>query len=326
LTFLKEITVRIQEFLQLQWKEYPQNPIIKTRFPSWFIADPTCLTPDATPDQKWHLFAHSTQGVHQFTSKDGIRWDRLDRLVAPRSLRPYIFQRGNQYYIFYERLTKLRYPVYASRIEARVSSDLAEWSEPWTILEPEFPWHRHDKAWAGNIGNPCLIADNSGYRLYYSAGFVYLKDCHFFEPRYIGVAQGTDLRAPFTPMQEPVLGPDTADSFANLGSGAIKVLRLEDGFIGLQNSIYWDTASNHSASAIRILRSEDGLKWEITGEPILKPGKGWKKSHVYALDLKLYNGQYWMYYNARSGWLFGLENIGLVWGSSTGATQYDGTS
>mgnify|MGYP003888329727 CR=1 FL=1 len=107
--------------------------------------------------------------------------------------------------------------------------------------------------------------------------------------------------------------PSYNDPYGNLGAGAIKVLAFEDGYAGFQNGIYWNTQTGHSGSAIRLLTSKNGLDWSIhSSEPIIKPGSGWKKSHVYALDIKAVNHQWVMYFNARDGWLFGKERIGRV--------------
>lgn len=40
------------------------------------------------------------------------------------------------------------------------------------------------------------------------------------------------------------------------------------------------------------------------------PDEGWRKAIVYQLDLVAWNGEWRMYYNARSGWKDGIEKIG----------------
>ncbi len=163
------------------------------------------------------------------------------------------------------------------------------------------------------VGNPCLVAHGDGYRLYYSAGLVRLADCGFDEPKHVGVADGPTPLGPFMPYAEPVLSPSAADRFANLGAGALKVWRAADGFLGLQNGIYRD-AAGASRSAVRLLTSRDGLRFAVRGQPFLRPGAGWMRSHVYAVDLCRVGDTLHLYFNARDGWHWtrGREAIGLV--------------
>ena len=62
----------LEELLALRWSLHPDNPLIRAPFPSPIIADPTFCAPDASPDGRWHLFAHSLLGIHHFTSADGV--------------------------------------------------------------------------------------------------------------------------------------------------------------------------------------------------------------------------------------------------------------
>ena len=54
------------------WRDYSGNPLIEPPTSEGIIADPTFLTPETTPDGKWHLFAHSLQGIFHFLSADGL--------------------------------------------------------------------------------------------------------------------------------------------------------------------------------------------------------------------------------------------------------------
>ena len=68
--------MHIADALNVKWEEFDKNPLIYPPFPSWFIADPTFLPPELTPDRQWHLFAHSILGINHFISSDGIAWKR----------------------------------------------------------------------------------------------------------------------------------------------------------------------------------------------------------------------------------------------------------
>ncbi len=300
----------VDEFLRLRWAEYSGNPIIEPRFPSPIIGDPTFLHPDQTPDGQWHLIAYSLMGIHAFVSRDGLSWERRE-LIDKRSIRPFILKHQDIFYLLSEKIIEV-FPTPRSYIEIRQSRDLHEWSAPVPLLKPSLPWH-FEGTRLGTVGNPCLTIDHEGnFLLYYSAGTVFLSDCWFWEPKYIGVAKSKDIMSGYVTQDAPVISPSYNDKYGSMGSGSIKVLALDDGFVGFQNGIYWDTEIGHSASAIRPITSYDGITWNITHAPILKPQAGWKKSHVYAFDFKPVKNTWIMYFNARDGWLFGKERIGRV--------------
>jgi predicted GH43/DUF377 family glycosyl hydrolase len=101
-----------------------------------------------------------------------------------------------------------------------------------------------------------------------------------------------------------------------MGAGSIKVLPMEDGLVALQNRIQAD-ASGRSRSALFILRSADGIRWaDALPGPLLAPSGGWRRSHVYACDVRLRpaDGRWYLYYNARDGWRAteGKERIGRL--------------
>lgn len=295
------------------WCLDARNPLVRPPFPSPILADPTFLPPAETPDGRWHLFAHSLFGIHHHVSSDGIAWRRRDR-VCGNALRAFLYREGDVYHLLYERC-RLMLPMLRSRwysqIEMRSSTDLERWSVPTVLLRPSLAWHREPGGGAA-VGNPCLLRTARGYRLYYSAGLVRLDDCGFDEPRHIGVAHADAMTGPFTPEPDPLLSPEPDDPFANLGAGAMKVLASDDGFVAFQNGIYWDPVARHTGSAVRLLGSADGLGFEPLGPPFLRPGAGWMRSHVYAVDVRCVDGEVHLYFNARSAWhwLAGREAIG----------------
>jgi hypothetical protein len=306
----------LEDLLALDWREHAANPLIRAPFPSPIIADPAVVPPAESPDGRWHLFAHSLLGIHHFTSDDGIRWSRRRGVVVRSALRASLFRDRGRYSLLYER-TRLFLPMvpWSSWIEVRTSEDLERWSAPRVLLRPSLPWHARGRSRA--VGNPCLVAHGGGYRLYYSAGLVRLVDCGFDEPRHVGVADGPTPLGPFTPHAEPPLSPHADDPFANLGAGALKVFRAADGFLGLQNGIYRDVGGA-SRSAVRLLGSSDGVCFTVLGEPFVRPTTGWRRSHVYAVDLCRVGDVLHLYFNARDDWHWtrGREAIGLVTASA----------
>lgn len=296
-----------EKIYQFKWKEHKRNPLINPPLLSPVIADPTFLPPSDTPNKKWHLFAHSIFGIHHFISKDGIKWKRQKGLIVKGAIRPFLFKENGLFYLFYEKVTSF-FPFH-SRIEVMISEDLYRWGNSTIVLSPSLPWHGR------TCGNPCIVKDDKKYMLYYSAGLVYLNDCKFSEPKYIGIAISKNILGPYNLFKEPIILPDKNDLYGNYGAGAIKVIKSKNGFVGFQNGIYIGE-DKHTHSAIRIILSKDGYSWySFDKEPILKPDKGWKKAFVYALDVRKVNNKLWLYFNARDGWLIGRERIGLCVGT-----------
>ncbi|MCC6763651.1 MAG: glycosyl hydrolase family 43 [Deltaproteobacteria bacterium] len=312
----------VDEFTRLVWRGVDDAPPVLTPpLGSPLIADPTFLLPHETPDGRWHLFAHSIFGVHGFTSDDGVRWSR-PRLAVRHAMRPYLLRAEGLYHLFYERYPVFRLPLAAipgmrwrSWIEHRSSADLRHWSRPAVALAPSLGWHRAQGRGA-SVGNPTVVRGERGWRLHYSAGLVRVPDCGFDEPLHLGIAHGETIAGPYLSEPRPVLSPSRADPRANLGAGAMRVLRLADGFVGLQNGIAWDASARRSSSAISVRRSADGRRWEYAHpEPIVAPTTGWRARFVYACDARrAANGRWHLYFNGRdrAPLLAGREAIGFV--------------
>ncbi len=316
--------MKMSTYTKLTWRLHEGNPLIKPLFPSPVIADPAVLAPDESPDRKWHLFAHSIRGIYHYRSEDGLAWGVPCRLFHS-AMRPFILRDGNSYHLFYERTRPHALwlgwvPMkWRSHIECVSSHDCVSWSAPRTVLLPLRTWHTH-MIYGSSVSNPCLVKHGGSWRLYYSASLVRLEDCGFNEPRYIGYAESSSPTGPFVSGPEPILSPDPSDPWCNLGAGAIKVYRADDGLVGFQNSIYIDRVTGHTGSAIRLMVSKNGIDWNASGSgPIIRPGNGWMRSHVYALDVKRdpVTGVLRLYFNARNDWHWtrGREAIGLCTGS-----------
>ena len=297
----------VSEAYLKEWVDHPANPLVEPPWPEFLLGDPTVVLPEEAPDSAWHMFANTLLGIHHFTSPDGLHWGRHGKACS--GMRPYVFKEGSTFYLFYERFT---IPQFRSHIEVRESADLWEWSGPSAVLKPTLPW---EGTWSRNCGNPCLVKVEGRYRLYFSAGVVFLPDLGFCEPLHIGVAHADDFKGPYRKEPEPILSPSPTEPYRNLGAGAIKVLRDEGRglYYGFNNGIYRD-GRGRTRSAILLLSSRDGLRWEKAyDEPVMAPGgQGWKKALVYQLDARRVGDRMYMYYNARSGWRFGKERIGLA--------------
>jgi hypothetical protein len=340
--------VTVDEFTRLAWRVVDE-PVLRPPPGSPIVADPTFLLPHDTPDGRWHLFAHSTWGVHHFTSADGLAWSK-PRLAVRHAMRAYVLRDGTVYHLFYERYPAFRLPLtlvpglrWRSWIEHRTSFDLATWSAPRVALRPTLGWHRTQGLGAA-VGNPTVLPGaTSGWTLYYSAALVRVPDCGFNEPVHVGIAHADAVEGPYRPEPSPVLSPRHADPRANLGAGALRVLRLDDGFVGLQNGIAWDAATGRSSSALSVRTSQDGQTWTYAhDEPIIRPSAetrvrpsantltrpneareaerlaertAWRARFVYACDARRdLRGRWYLYFNGRdrAPLLKGREAIGLA--------------
>lgn len=338
------------DFLSLSWSKPGAALIQPPRF-SPVVADPSFLFPEESPSGAWELFAHSAWGIHRYSSADGAAW--VDRgLVLWHAMRPFIRRMDGRFILYYEKYQPFALPLtvlprtmrWRSTVSFSESDDLERWSAPRTLVEPTLDW-MSDPALGDAVSNPCVVESGAGgdqgstpeWRLYFSASLSWIDDCGFNEPRYIALARGPSPVGPYTPDAAPLITPEethTANgkpsngkpsdgkATKNLGAGSIKVIRMDDGWIGLQNRIYRD-AGGHSRSAIFVLRSEDGLSWHSAREtPLIAPEAGWTESHVYACDCRFRkaDGLWYLYFNARDGWTIaeGKERIGRIVGRAQG--------
>lgn len=318
----------VDDFLHLEWSA-PGTPLIDPPRFSPVIADPTFLFPEETPEGRWNLVAHSAWGLHRYVSEDGERWRDLG-LIVRHAMRPFIRRSGDEYLLFYESYAPFALPLtalplkrpWSSVLRLVCSRDLVAWSRPETVLLPALGWMR-DAALGESVSNPCLVESDGETRLYFSASLAWIPDCGFCEPRFVGVARGRTPAGPFALHPQPVLDPAADSTPGVLGAGSMKVLRFDDGWIGLQNKIFQDSGGS-SRSALFVLRSADGFAWtDAAPQPLLSPAPGWTASHVYACDARFRpaDGRWYLYFNARDGWRIseGRERIGRIVGRPAGS-------
>ncbi len=296
---------------------YKENPVLKYSLPSLVVADPSILTPDKAPDNKWHLFAHTFFGVYHYISDDGIAFTKVKR-IARRAMRPHINVIDGEYYLYFERT---RAPIlnalnsvgvkWKSEIYMCRSSDLKSWTEPKSVIKHTRDYEKCDTGIA--ISNPFLIKKDGKYRLYYSCGLTFIKDCGFAEPTHISFAESDFPDRGFVSREKPIISPDKNSKYLNLCSGCIKVYKLKDCYIGLQNGLFEEQGRSHSA--IMLLKSDDGENFEFV-KPLIVPQEKhkWMAQFVYACCMIYYNGKLRIYFNARNAAdvIRGRESIGFI--------------
>lgn len=311
------------EFKQLynaKFELYEKNPIVKHFGLSTIVADPSVLPPDCGGNKKWQMFCHTLLGISRLESTDGINFVNKGR-VAGRAMRPDINYIDGEYYLYYERVQPLLKKAaslaggkWFSEIYLIRSKDLQHWTKPVKVIGADKPYESGERGTA--LSNPFLLRENGVNRLYFSAGLTFIDDCGFCEPTYISYAESSSLTEGFTSAETPIISPDENSGFINLCSGCIKVYRLKDCYIGLQNGIFKDK-DGFSRSSIMLLRSEDGLNFRFEKmllQPQMCGGSDWMNQYVYACCLVKYENWLYFYFNARdvSDMLRGRESIGLM--------------
>ena len=293
-------------------------PVLRPFGGSFVVADPSILLPKESPDGKWRLFFHTTFGVREAVSDDGVAFTKGKKLLS-RAMRPNINFIDGRYVLYFERTRPLVFNAlnlvgaakWKSEIYAIESRDLERWSEPIPVL-------RHTKqfeesARGVSLSNPFLLRVGSVCRLYHSCGLTYIRDCGFCEPTWVNYAESVEPLSGFRASPAPILSPDRDDPFLNLCSGCLKVYRIGDCFIGIQNGIF--EKDGKSASAILLLSSDDGLRFRFE-KTLVEPrfDGSWMSQFVYASHLVRFGDVLRLYFNARNtaNPLLGRECIGFA--------------
>lgn len=311
--------ISIKDIVDAEFEVSAESPVIKP-FDSIVVADPSVLTPDESLDEKWHMFLHTNIGVYQFISDDGVHFEKM-QMVVGRAMRPNINRIGDTYYLFYERtrsllanaLNVINLVKWKSEIYVTESKDLVNWSAPRLVLGETRDYEVSERGSA--LSNPFLVQEEGFNRLYYSCGMTYIEDCKFCEPTHISYADSANVTDGYISASSPLISPDKSKPYLNLCSGCLKVYKLSDGYIGIQNGIYEKDGKSHSA--IFLLTSPDGLDFtfeKMLIEPAVVHGKDWMKQFVYASHLVKHGNTLRLYFNARNttNLLKGRECIGFA--------------
>lgn len=263
---------------------------------------------------------HTTFGVYHAESDDGLDFAKPVK-ITNRAMRPNINLIDGRYYLFFERtrplimnaLNVVNIAKWNSEIAVVESTDLKSWTSPRPVIRNTREYERSDRG--TSISNPYLLQENGVNRLYYSCGLTYIKDCGFCEPTYISYAESKRITDGYLSAEKPIISPDKNDPYLNLCSGCLKVYRMSDGYIGIQNGLYEKDGKSHSA--IILLTSADGLNFQFAKlliEPQIVDGSDWMKQFVYASHLVRYGDILRIYFNARdvANPILGRECIGYA--------------
>jgi len=312
--------LKINDLINLDF-ELNKTPILKPFDGSFVVADPSLLTPDKSHDKKWHMFFHTHLGIYHFISDDGISFTKVSKIVKD-AMRPNINYIDGTYYLFFEKtrpvllnlLNFIGLAKWESKINVIKSKDLINWYDEHTVIDQTKDYQLLKKGYS--ISNPFLIKVDNKYRLYYSSSLTYIEDCKFCEPTYISYAESSDIESNYVSIDKPIIKPDKNNPYLNLCSGCLKVYKLQDGYIGIQNGIYEKDGKSHSA--IIMFSSLDGISFKFE-KVLLEPSDNngqtvWMKQFVYASHMVKSQNTIRLYFNARdiSNPIKGRECIGYI--------------
>ena len=310
----------VQQLLDAEFRISDESPVLRPFDGTFVTADPSLLTPDNCHDKKWHMFFHTTIGVYHAESDDGISFGKPIKILK-RAMRPNINYIDGTYYLFYERtrslfmnaLNVVNLVRWYSEIFVTESKDLKNWTTPKKVIAHTKDYEKSPRG--TSLSNPFFIKEENANRIYYSCGLTYIDDCKFCEPTHISYAESKNITSGYTSADKPLISPDKNNPYLNLCSGCLKVYRLKDGYIGLQNGIYEKDGKSHSA--IFLMTSPDGLNFtfgKMLVEPMVIDGKEWMKQFVYASHLVKHENSLRLYFNARniSDPIRGRECIGFA--------------
>ena len=314
---MKDLT--IQQLINMVF-QVNKEPILAPFGFSFVVADPSLLTPSEAIDGRFHMFFHCTTGVYHFASDDGIHFEKVQKVVS-NAMRPNINKIGDKYILYFEKtrnllangLNLINLTKWRSEIYACTSEDLVHWDKPQPVIVDACGYENSERG--KSISNPFMLRMGDKYRLYYSCGLTFIKDCGFCEPTYVSYAESNSPIEGFTPVEKPIISPDVNNEYLNLCSGCLKVYALKDGYIGIQNGIFEKDGNSHSA--ILMLSSPDGIHFDfekVLVEPDSNDSKSWMHQYVYASHLIRYGDVLRLYFNARdtSNMIQGRECIGYA--------------
>lgn len=289
----------------LSFRYYGGNPVLRPFGVNFVVADPSLLLPEEAPDGKFHMFFHTHFGVYDYVSGDGINFAKSLKIVS-QALRPNINRTENGYVLYYERTAPVLKTLFTafgigkwdSEIRMKTSKDLINWSESKPAVTEAGGLELYESG--RSISNPFYLSDGDTERLYFSCGLTLIKDCGFCEPTYISYAERKAGETEFISSGRPIISPDRDSKYLNLCSGCLKVYKVKDGYIGIQNGLYEENGK--SRSAILLLESDNGIDFTFV-KPLIEPSfsddRKWMKQFVYASHLVEHNGKFRIYFNAR---------------------------
>lgn len=297
----------ISTLIDSSWYIYSDEPVISGSFYKQRLSDPEVLTPEESPDGRWHMFAHSWVGVEHFVSNSGFDWKPM-KLVVVRGQSPFIYKQDQSYYLFYETHDRdyqgrKRRKNRASRISVMKSNDLAMWTTPEVVLESKDVPCASDFS-QPRVSRPQVIFNEGKYFLYFGSSEVKMYDSKQKAAAYFCLATSDNLMGPYKVEAKPIISIEPDGRFNNLAVGSVKVLPCLDALAAIQSTFIFDEKQGKSRSVLILLSSKDGRSFKFERVLMESPEKGWASGYISCAEvIRIENEQSWYCYfsaNVRS--------------------------
>ncbi|MCY1152217.1 MAG: hypothetical protein PQJ49_05270 [Sphaerochaetaceae bacterium] len=328
----------IQTFNSLSWYPFTEEPILDATLFTPRLCDPTFIMPEDSPDNTWHLFAHNWIGIQHYTSNNGLDWTSA-KMIELRGHSPFIFFNKGLWYLIYEKhdstpdslewqeITGKNRRLSRSRIEICHTEDMVNFSKPQVLLDSEDVPFAKDRLQRARLSRPQLFYDEKyGYRLFFGASHILMKDTKQKASLYFAMASSKSLLGPYEVANDnkPLISPDADDKYRNLATGSIRILPTKNnGYIAFECAFGWDKENKKSVSALIQLESKDGIIWKQSNKKplITLPKTGWASRYVTSCDIRYMKDDYcfYCYFSANARVKFGpfsyvKESLGLLLG------------
>jgi predicted GH43/DUF377 family glycosyl hydrolase len=160
-------------------------------------------------------------------------------------------------------------------------------------------WNRYasNPVWTGNIqGVSVVVESSSSYKMYYH------------ESGDTGIRLATSSNGLSWTAQGVVLSAGSSGTWEDTWLASPCVIRESDGTYKM-----WYSGHDGSGYSIGLATSSDGVSWtKYSGNPVFTVSStGWDNINVTGASVFVYNGKYYMYYNARKS-TTNLNYIGLA--------------
>lgn len=307
------------DFSRLSWYPFSEDPVIGGRWNLRRVGEPAFLFPEESPDGRWHLFAQSLLGIEHFSSENGISW-QTEKLVVYRGRTPSLFFDDGMWYLLYESRAnsfKRKFGSRKSRSEIKIigSEDLMRFGEAVTLVEA-------DALGVDCLSSPQLLNVGGEYRLYYGVGERPIFGTRERATQSLAVAISSSALGPYIPYDdgEPIINSSADSKNQNLAVGQVRIVALEQGFVALESTYYWDEKRKKAVSALIQLQSSDGLSWSQSARNVLlsTPETGWASSFLLSCDVRYKESEAcWYCYFSANSYRYGLLEraaIGLLLG------------
>ncbi len=327
----------IKAYNKLSWYPFSEDPLLK---PKWYfprLSDPTFLLPENSPDNRWHMFAHSWLGIQHFVSDNGLDWS-AKKMIELRGHSPFIFYSKGLWYLIYEKHdstpSSLSFKELKenrgksdsfSRIEIISTEDMEFFSKPTILFDSKDVPFAKTLLKRPRLSRPQLFYDETnGYRLFFGASHITLSDSKQKATLYFALATSKELLGPYKTVGDaPLFGPSADDKYSSLAVGGIRVVPVKDGYVGFECAFGWDKENNRSVSNLIQIESKDGIKWvQSKKRPLISlPEAGWASRYITSCDVQYMEDDYcyYCYFSGNSTYKIGpfkyiRESLGLLLG------------